>query len=91
MGEMQPGKDGPRALVVDDDEALLRIHARALAKSGYQVETAVDGEAAVRAFGTMSFDVILSDIDMSGMTGLTLLERVRTYLRPRCSSRADHG
>jgi len=79
MFEMQTGKDGPRALVVDDDEALLRIHARALARGGYQVETAGGGEAAMHALGKTSFDVILSDIDMPGMNGITLLERVRAF------------
>jgi CheY-like chemotaxis protein len=64
---MKTDQERPRALVVDDDEALLRAHARALAKGGYQVETAGDGDAAGRALSKMSFDVILSDIDMPGM------------------------
>jgi EAL domain-containing protein (putative c-di-GMP-specific phosphodiesterase class I) len=68
-----------RALLVDDDEPLLRIHARALEKSGYQVETAANGTEAIRALGSASYDVILSDIDMPEMNGLTLLERVRSH------------
>lgn len=71
--------EGPRALIVDDDEALLRAHARALGKVGYRVETAPDGEAAIRALQKGPFDVILSDIDMPGMNGIRLLERVRTH------------
>src|SRR5450432_1609063 len=66
-----------RALVVDDEEALLRAHARILSQAGYQVETAADGLAAERALDRASFDVILSDIDMPGMNGIALLERVR--------------
>ena len=68
---------GPRALVVDDEEALLRAQGRALSRAGYQVETATDGQAAVGALDKASFDVIFSDIDMPGMNGLALLERVR--------------
>jgi DNA-binding NtrC family response regulator len=75
---MQTQQSGMRVLVVDDEEAVLRVHAQALAKSGYQVETAGDGNAAVRVLGQISFDVILSDIDMPGMDGIDLLERVRT-------------
>jgi len=75
--EKQPERDGPRVLVVDDDDALLRIHARALVNKGYQVETAPDGSAAALALESSSFDVILSDIDMPGMNGIQLLERVR--------------
>ena len=70
---------GPRALVVDDDEALRRAHVRALTKAGYQVEAAADGDAAAGAIQREAFDVILSDIDMPGMNGIQLLERVRTH------------
>jgi len=68
-----------RALIVDDDVALLRAHERALAKDGYVVETATDGLAAMQALRKMSFDVILSDIDMPGMNGIALLEGVRAH------------
>jgi two-component system cell cycle sensor histidine kinase/response regulator CckA len=74
-----PPDTGPRVLVVDDDDALLRAHARALVLGGYQVITAVNGAEAIHAISEQSFDVILSDIDMPGMSGITLLERVRTY------------
>jgi DNA-binding NtrC family response regulator len=74
---MQPEHDAPHILVVDDNDALLRIHARALASKGYRVETAPDGAAAARAIEAASFDVILSDIDMPGMNGIQLLKRVR--------------
>jgi EAL domain-containing protein (putative c-di-GMP-specific phosphodiesterase class I) len=67
----------PRALVVDDEEPLLRAHARILTGAGYHVETARDGEEAVQALERTSFDVILSDIDMPRMNGMQLLERVR--------------
>jgi len=69
----------PRALIVDDEDAILRVHARVLIKGGYEVETARDGDTAVRALQKASFDVILSDIDMPGMNGIALLERVRQY------------
>ncbi len=68
---------GARVLVVDDEEAVLRVHARVLSKAGYQVETAADGHAAERVLDKVSFDVIVSDIDMPGMNGIALLERVR--------------
>jgi EAL domain-containing protein (putative c-di-GMP-specific phosphodiesterase class I) len=68
---------GYRLLIVDDEEALLRAHARLLSAAGYHVETATDGLAAERALAAAPFDVILSDIDMPGMNGITLLERVR--------------
>jgi EAL domain-containing protein (putative c-di-GMP-specific phosphodiesterase class I) len=68
---------GYRALIVDDEEALLRAHARVLSTAGYRVDTAADGLLAERALAAGPFDVILSDIDMPGMNGIALLERVR--------------
>jgi EAL domain-containing protein (putative c-di-GMP-specific phosphodiesterase class I) len=70
---------GSRVLIVDDEEPLLRIHARALVRSGFVVETALNGDAAMKALRQASFDVILSDIDMPGMNGITLLEQIRAY------------
>ncbi len=66
-----------RVLVVDDDEALLRAHVRALTNAGHTVTAASDGHAALQALGDHAFDVILSDIEMPGMTGMQLLEHVR--------------
>lgn len=76
---MPTDQDGPLALVVDDDDALLRAHARVLTSAGYRVETAPDGLAAAQALERSSFEVILSDIDMPGMNGIQLLERVRAH------------
>jgi EAL domain-containing protein (putative c-di-GMP-specific phosphodiesterase class I) len=79
MDTATAGKDAHRVLVVDDDETVLRVHARILATAGYHVETAADGAAAAKALERASFDVVFSDIDMPGMTGIQLLERVRAY------------
>ncbi|MFO0616221.1 MAG: EAL domain-containing protein [Polyangiaceae bacterium] len=67
----------PRVLLVDDEEAILRVHTRALTKAGYTVVSAPNGIAAEAALQEGSFDLILSDIDMPGMDGLTLLKHVR--------------
>jgi signal transduction histidine kinase len=69
--------EGPRALVVDDNEALLLVCVRTLSKHGYRVEAAQDAEAALRALRRTSFDVLVSDIHMPGMSGTELLKQVR--------------
>jgi EAL domain-containing protein (putative c-di-GMP-specific phosphodiesterase class I) len=64
-------------LVVDDDEVLVRSYARALTSAGYDVEVRLDGASAVEAIRTQPFDVVLSDIDMPGLGGVDLIERIR--------------
>jgi signal transduction histidine kinase len=77
QSEMKRGRDGPRALVVDDDESVLATSARSLASKGYRVEVAQDAAAALRAIRGTSFDVLLSDIHMPGMDGMELVARLR--------------
>jgi signal transduction histidine kinase len=69
--------DGPRALVVDDDEALLGIYQRILEKEGYQVAVAQDAEFALRALRSTSFDVLVSDIHLPGLSGVELVARLK--------------
>ncbi|MFO0741445.1 MAG: EAL domain-containing protein [Labilithrix sp.] len=70
---------GRRVLIVDDDEPLLRAHARALTRQGFEVEAVTSGGAAEEAIQRTSYGVILSDIDMPGMDGITLLEHIRRH------------
>ena len=69
---MQPDHDRPHILVVDDDDALLRIHARALASKGYRVETAPDGAAAARAID-IARTRYYPDIDITAFAGFQAL------------------
>jgi EAL domain-containing protein (putative c-di-GMP-specific phosphodiesterase class I) len=69
----------PSVLIVDDDEQVLNVHARGLRRSGFDVTTAASGQAALVMLKAQTFDVILSDIDMPGMTGIQLLARVRAH------------
>jgi EAL domain-containing protein (putative c-di-GMP-specific phosphodiesterase class I) len=66
-----------RVLLVDDEASIARSLARVLAAAGHEVATATSGAEAVAELATRSFDVILSDIRMPGMDGLTLLRAIR--------------
>jgi response regulator RpfG family c-di-GMP phosphodiesterase len=66
-----------RVLVADDDPAIRGVLHVILAQGGYQVDEAVDGAEALEAFQSRGADLILSDLQMPGMTGLELLRRVR--------------
>jgi EAL domain-containing protein (putative c-di-GMP-specific phosphodiesterase class I) len=64
-------------LLVDDDPVLLRITKRALELRAYQVVACRSAEEALDRLISQTFDVMLSDVQMPGMTGLELLRAVR--------------
>ncbi len=66
-------------LVVDDEPAVAKALQRVLQAAGYEVTIAGDGASAVDKIMHQSFDVVLSDIQMPGMTGVDLLGIVRAY------------
>ncbi len=64
-------------LVVDDEPGMRRVVSRALTRKGYRVETAADGPAALAILDTMTIDLVISDIVMEPMDGITLLSEIR--------------
>jgi DNA-binding NtrC family response regulator len=64
-------------LLVDDEPAILKALQRLVRDEGYRVITALDGEEALRLVASESVDVVLSDMDMPGMSGLDLMVRLR--------------
>jgi two-component system response regulator MprA len=68
---------GARVLLVDDDPAVLRGLRRALSLEGYEVAIAEDGETALLLFGAHSPDVVILDVMLPGIDGLTACERIR--------------
>jgi len=79
MGDEPLAAGETALLLVEDDEALLAGLARQLARPGRRVVLASSGDAAVRELSAQSFDVMVSDIHMPGMSGLKLLRTVREY------------
>jgi EAL domain-containing protein (putative c-di-GMP-specific phosphodiesterase class I) len=71
--------DAKAVLIVDDDEAVSRSMRRVLEAAGYHVTVAPNGGAAVETMMSGDFEVVLSDVHMSGMTGVELLSVVRAY------------
>jgi two-component system response regulator HydG len=65
-------------LIVDDDAALCRLLAAVLGERGFEVSTATSAADALAVVTTAEIDVILTDVDMTGMNGLELCERIVT-------------
>ena len=70
---------GANVLVVDDEGAIRYSISRTLLRVGYQVSQAADGEQALESLRQSSFDVILTDIRMPGLSGTELLRRIRIH------------
>lgn len=70
---------GATCLLVDDDTAVRRAAARALAKAGFEVVEASTGEAACRALdeGGNELDLVICDIVLPGMSGNDVLAHAR--------------
>lgn len=66
-----------RVLVVDDDPPLRRMLARTLNAEGYEVTLAADGGAALLATERAAPDVIVLDVAMPAMDGLSVTRRLR--------------
>jgi DNA-binding NtrC family response regulator len=66
-----------KVLVVDDEEPFRRLLKNELTRKGYAVEVAADGGAALRLLGEAAFDVVLLDVVMPGMDGLSLMKRLK--------------
>jgi CheY-like chemotaxis protein len=66
-----------RILVVDDDRTTREMLRLQLRKAGYTVETAGDGKTALARVAGKKFDLVLLDVWMPGMDGLTVLSRLR--------------
>ncbi len=64
-----------KILIVDDDAMTRKTLAMAMADR-FETRTAADGQEALALMGSQRFDLVLSDLDMPQMDGITLLERI---------------
>ena len=66
-------------LVVDDEKNQREILETILSGEGYDVTTASSGEAAMKFVESRRFDLVLTDLKMTGMSGLDLLKELTNY------------
>jgi DNA-binding response OmpR family regulator len=63
---------GKRILVVDDDPEIKELVAEVLESRGYTVVTVASAEEALEAMGRSPFDLVISDLHLSGSSGAVL-------------------
>jgi signal transduction histidine kinase len=66
-----------KVLIVDDEREILELCKRILTTQGYVVTTANNGVEALKAVQQKSFDLLLTDIKMPGMTGLDIAQTLK--------------
>src|SRR5262249_37070399 len=72
-----------RVLVVDDSFTTRLLEQNILEGSGYQVDVAVSGEAALELLHTNEYDLLVTDVQMPGLSGLDLIDLLRHEPRHR--------
>ena len=67
----------PRVLVVDDEDTVRDMVAKALVQAHYDVDTAIDGLSALDRLRATDYDLLITDLKMPGMDGLSVIREAR--------------
>jgi DNA-binding response OmpR family regulator len=67
----------PRVLLVEDDATIREMTRLSLERDGFTVEAAADGPAGLAAFRAGVFDVVLLDVMLPGIDGISLCRTIR--------------
>lgn len=65
-----------KILIVEDDPALRDLYVQILTDEGYQVESAVDGQAGYEAMNRGGYDLVLLDLVMPKLDGIMVLTKL---------------
>jgi len=76
-GSLMGGHDGVKVLLVEDTEDNRQMMRRLLELSGYEVVEAINGEEAVRVAAAERPEIILMDLSLPLIDGLTATRRIR--------------
>ncbi len=85
MPESAHFKPAHRLLIVDDDPAVVELLSILLGDEKFEIETALSGESAIEILRVQSVNVLVTDIQMHGMTGFELIQQARVldpYISP---------
>ena len=72
-----PAVGRPRVLVVDDEASIRDLLAKTLALAEYDIDLAADGRAALERLRIIPYDLLITDLKMPGVDGLTVIKEAR--------------
>ena len=64
-------------LLVDDDPHMLDVTYEILTDEGYHVQRATSGETAIEALQTKDFDLVITDLNMGQINGISVLKKAK--------------
>ena len=73
------GGTRPRVLVVDDEASIRDLLSKTLALAEYEVDVAPDGRSALERMRMYAYDLLIADLKMPGMDGLTVIREAKRY------------
>jgi excisionase family DNA binding protein len=73
------GAARPRVLVVDDEASIRDLLAKTLALAEYDVDVSPDGRSALERMRMYPYDLLIADLKMPGMDGLTVIREAKRY------------
>ena len=71
------GDSSGRILIVDDEEGIRDLLSEGLEQQGYLCHTSPDGTSALETMATQPVDLVLLDMMMPGMTGLSVFRKLK--------------
>ena len=74
-----PATPRPRVLVVDDEASIRDLLSKTLALAEYDVDVAPDGRSALERMRMYPYDLLIADLKMPGMDGLTVIREAKRY------------
>jgi excisionase family DNA binding protein len=74
-----PSNARPRVLVVDDEASIRDLLSKTLALAEYDVDVAPDGRSALERMRMYPYDLLIADLKMPGMDGLTVIREAKRY------------
>ena len=75
--QVVPSGARPRVLVVDDEQGIRELLSKTLALAEYEVDLAPDGQLALDRLRLIPYDLLITDLRMPGVDGLTVIREAR--------------